>query len=121
MFCSSKSSISFHCLRQRANVAEDLSDVIKKRTGEETVVSDPTYDLRSGGPDFTDRLVATTFGTIALDAARHPAHLRQFARVVTLSGLRRGVREYPIEVAADEAFLLAGPRPLNREIVSTFL
>ena len=56
--------------RKKANVAEDLSDVIKKRTGEETVVSDLTYDLRSGGPDFTDRLVATTFGTIALDAAR---------------------------------------------------
>jgi len=56
--------------RKKANVAEDLSDVIKKHTGEETVVSDLTYDLRSGGPDFTDRLVATTFGTIALDAAR---------------------------------------------------
>ena len=56
--------------RKKANVAEDLSDVIKKHTGKETVVSDLTYDLRSGGPDFTDRLVATTFGTIALDAAR---------------------------------------------------
>jgi 6-phosphofructokinase 1 len=56
--------------RKKSNVAEDLSDVIKKHTGEETVVSDLTYDLRSGGPDFTDRLVATTFGTIALDAAR---------------------------------------------------
>ena len=56
--------------RKKANVAEDLSDEIKKRTGEETVVSDLTYELRSGGPDFTDRLVATTFGTIALDAAR---------------------------------------------------
>jgi 6-phosphofructokinase 1 len=56
--------------RKKANVAEDLSDEIKKRTGEETVVSDLTYDLRSGNPDFTDRLVATTFGTIALDAAR---------------------------------------------------
>ena len=52
--------------RKKANVAEDLSDVIQKHTGEETVVSDLTYDLRSGGPDFTDRLVATTFGTIAL-------------------------------------------------------
>src|SRR5246500_2356479 len=50
--------------RKKANVAEDLSDVIKKHTGEETVVSDLTCDLRSGGPDFTDRLVATTFGTI---------------------------------------------------------
>jgi len=31
-------------------------------------VSDLTYDLRSGDPDFTDKLIASTFGTIALDA-----------------------------------------------------
>lgn len=54
--------------RKKANVAEDFSDEIKKRTGEETVVSDLTYDLRSGAPDFLDTLVATTFGTMAYDA-----------------------------------------------------
>ena len=54
--------------RKKANVAEDFSDEIKKRTGEETVVSDLTYDLRSGAPDFTDKLVATTFGNMAYDA-----------------------------------------------------
>jgi 6-phosphofructokinase len=56
--------------RKKANVAEDLSDEIRKRTGEETVVSDLTYDLRSGGPDFTDRLVSATFGTLAFEAVR---------------------------------------------------
>ncbi|MFZ0591280.1 MAG: 6-phosphofructokinase [Bryobacteraceae bacterium] len=56
--------------RKKANVAEDFSDEIKKRTGEETVVSDLTYDLRSGAPDFTDKLVATTFGTMAYDAIK---------------------------------------------------
>jgi ATP-dependent phosphofructokinase / diphosphate-dependent phosphofructokinase len=54
--------------RKRANVAHDLSDEIEKRNGEETVVSDLTYDLRSGEPDFTDRLVSTAFGNIAFDA-----------------------------------------------------
>jgi 6-phosphofructokinase 1 len=54
--------------RKKANVAEDFSDEIKKRTGEETVISDLTYELRSGPPDFTDRLVSATFGAIALDA-----------------------------------------------------
>jgi 6-phosphofructokinase 1 len=54
--------------RKKANVAEDFSDAIKKRTGDETVVSDLTYDLRSGAPDFIDNLVATTFGTMAYDA-----------------------------------------------------
>src|SRR5579859_2270190 len=32
--------------RKKANVAEDLSDMIKQRTGDETIVSDLTYDLR---------------------------------------------------------------------------
>jgi 6-phosphofructokinase len=54
--------------RKKMSVAEDLSAEVKRRTGEETVVSDLTYDLRSGDPDFTDKLIASTFGTIALDA-----------------------------------------------------
>ena len=54
--------------RKKFNVAEVFSDEVKARTGEETVVSDLTYDLRSGAPDFTDKLVATTFGTMAYDA-----------------------------------------------------
>ena len=54
--------------RKKANVAQDLSDEIEKRTGEETNVSDLTYELRSGEPDVTDRLVSTTFGNIAFDA-----------------------------------------------------
>src|SRR6185312_9636735 len=54
--------------RKKASVAEALSEEIKKRVKEETIVSDLTYDLRSGDPDFVDKLVATTFGNMALDA-----------------------------------------------------
>jgi len=54
--------------RKKASVAEVLSDEVKRRTGEDTIVSDLTYDLRSGDPDFIDKLVASTFGTMALDA-----------------------------------------------------
>jgi 6-phosphofructokinase 1 len=53
--------------RKKMSVAEDLSDQIKARVGEETVVSDLTYDLRSGSPDFVDKMVAITFGNMALD------------------------------------------------------
>jgi len=53
--------------RKKMSVAEDLSDEIKRATGEETVVSDLTYDLRSGSPDFVDRLVAFTFAGMAMD------------------------------------------------------
>jgi 6-phosphofructokinase len=54
--------------RKKMSVAEDLSDEIKRATGEEAVVSDLTYDLRSGSPDFVDRLVAFTFAGMAMDA-----------------------------------------------------
>jgi 6-phosphofructokinase 1 len=54
--------------RKKASVAEALADEIKRRAGEETIVSDLTYDLRSGDPDFIDKLVALTFGNMAYDA-----------------------------------------------------
>ncbi len=54
--------------RKKMSVAEDLSNEIKAGTGEETVVSDLTYDLRSGSPDFVDRMVAITFAGMAMDA-----------------------------------------------------
>jgi ATP-dependent phosphofructokinase / diphosphate-dependent phosphofructokinase len=54
--------------RKKVSVAEALADEIKRRTGEETITSDLTYDLRSGDPDFIDKLVALTFGNMAYDA-----------------------------------------------------
>ena len=54
--------------RKKMSVAEDLTDEIKRASGEQTVVSDLTYDLRSGSPDFVDRLVAFTFAGMAMDA-----------------------------------------------------
>jgi 6-phosphofructokinase 1 len=54
--------------RKKGNVADALADEIKRCTGVETIVSDLTYDLRSGDPDFVDKLVALTFGNIAYDA-----------------------------------------------------
>jgi 6-phosphofructokinase len=54
--------------RKKASVAETLSGEIIGRTGEETVVSDLTYDLRGGSPDFMDKLIASTFGSMAFEA-----------------------------------------------------
>jgi ATP-dependent phosphofructokinase / diphosphate-dependent phosphofructokinase len=54
--------------RKKENVAEALAEEIHRRVHEETIVSDLTYDLRSGVPDFVDKLVANTFGTMALEA-----------------------------------------------------
>ena len=54
--------------RKKASIAEALADEIKRRAGVETIASDLTYDLRSGDPDFIDKLVALTFGNMAYDA-----------------------------------------------------
>jgi 6-phosphofructokinase 1 len=54
--------------RKKVSVAEDLSDELTLATSEETVVSDLTYELRSGSPDSTDRMVAFTFAAMAMDA-----------------------------------------------------
>jgi 6-phosphofructokinase len=54
--------------RKKMSVAEDLSNEIRAATGEETIVSDLTYELRSGSPDFVDRMVASTFADMAVDA-----------------------------------------------------
>jgi len=55
--------------RKKANIAEVLNEYFQQR-GEETIVSDLTYDLRSGAPDFVDRMVANTFGGMAIDTIR---------------------------------------------------
>jgi 6-phosphofructokinase 1 len=65
--------------RKKANVGEDLSDEIKKATGQETVVSDLTYELRSGSPDFVDKLVASTFASMAMDCIEKGEHGRMMA------------------------------------------
>jgi 6-phosphofructokinase 1 len=60
--------------RKKMSVAEDLSNEIKAATGEETIVSDLTYDLRSGSADFVDRMVASTFAGMAMDAIEEGKH-----------------------------------------------
>ena len=60
--------------KKKMNVGEDLADEIKKSTGEETIVSDLTYDLRSGSPDFVDKMVASTFASMAMDCIQQGQH-----------------------------------------------
>lgn len=60
--------------RKKFSIAEAFSDELIQHAKVETVVSDLTYDLRSGAPDFLDTLVATTFGTMAYDAITAGKH-----------------------------------------------
>jgi 6-phosphofructokinase 1 len=54
--------------RKKMSVGEALATEIKNRTNEESIVSDLTYDLRSGEPDFVDKMIATTYGNMALES-----------------------------------------------------
>ena len=57
--------------RKKINVGEAFSEEIQKRTKAETIVSDLTYELRSGEADFTDKMIATTFGHMAIECIQH--------------------------------------------------
>jgi ATP-dependent phosphofructokinase / diphosphate-dependent phosphofructokinase len=56
--------------RKKVDVGQALAQEVQKRLGEETVVSDLTYDLRSGEPDSIDQLVGITFANIAVELIR---------------------------------------------------
>jgi len=56
--------------RKKRNVGEDFGAEIRERTKEETVISDLTYELRSGEADFIDKMIATTFGNMAVECIR---------------------------------------------------
>jgi len=60
--------------RKKLSVAEDLSNEIRAATGEDTIASDLTYELRSGSPDSVDRMVAATFAGLAIDAIQEGQH-----------------------------------------------
>jgi 6-phosphofructokinase 1 len=53
--------------RKKANVGEMLGDAITRVTGLNTRVLDVTYDLRSGNPHALDKIVANTFGALAVE------------------------------------------------------
>jgi ATP-dependent phosphofructokinase / diphosphate-dependent phosphofructokinase len=92
--------------RKKTSVAEALADEIKRRAGEETIVSDLTYDLRSGDPDFIDKLIALTFGNMAYDAVLE-------GKTGLMSGLIEG--HYDLVPIPDAKL---GPRKLD--VASTY-
>lgn len=53
--------------RKKMNVGEQLAQEITRLTKLPTRPQDLTYDLRSGDPDPYDRIVATTYGALAVE------------------------------------------------------
>jgi len=68
--------------KKKTDIGQALGDEIRKRTGNEIMLADLTYELRSGEPDSTDQIVAITFGNIAADLIR----AETFGRLVALEG-----------------------------------
>ncbi|HLN58157.1 MAG TPA: 6-phosphofructokinase [Thermoanaerobaculia bacterium] len=55
--------------RHKQNVGEALADAITRATGLPTRAQDLAYDLRSGDPEPFDKIIANTFGTLAVELA----------------------------------------------------
>src|ERR1700674_372257 len=56
--------------RKKMDIGQTLGEEIRRRTGNEIMISDLTYDLRSGEPDAIDQIVAITFANVAVDLIR---------------------------------------------------
>jgi ATP-dependent phosphofructokinase / diphosphate-dependent phosphofructokinase len=65
--------------RKKVDIGHALAEILRQRTGEETMTSDLTYDLRSGDPDAVDQVVATTFANVALDLIADKTYGRMMA------------------------------------------
>jgi 6-phosphofructokinase len=53
--------------KHKENIGEVLATEIQARSGQETLASELTYDLRSGDPDAVDSMVGITFANVAMD------------------------------------------------------
>jgi 6-phosphofructokinase 1 len=62
--------------KKKVDIGHALGEEIRQRTGEETMVSDLTYDLRSGDPDALDQIAAITFANFAVDLISEGVHGR---------------------------------------------
>ena len=88
--------------RKKVDIGHALGREIKRRTGQEIMESDLTYDLRSGDPDAIDQLVAITYANIAVDLIRDGVHGRLVGlqngcySQVPLAGLPSGARKVDI-------------------------
>jgi len=65
--------------KKKEDIGHALAEEIRARTGEDTMSSDLTYDLRSGEADALDQMIAITFANLAMDLVRDGIHGRLIA------------------------------------------
>ena len=88
--------------RKKVDIGHALGEEVKRRTKQEIMESDLTYDLRSGEPDAIDEIVAITFANVAVDLIRDGVRGRLVGlqngcySQVPLAGLPSGARHVDV-------------------------
>ena len=104
--------------RKLGGIGELTASLLKERTGEEMIVQEVGYLMRSGAPDSLDLMVATNYAVMAADLALEGASGRMVAlrngtyTAVPISATREGVKR----VDVDELYDMDSYRPKVRHV-----
>ena len=104
--------------RKLGGIGELTASLLKEHTGEEMIVQEVGYLMRSGAPDSLDLMVATNYAVMAADLALEGASGRMVAlrsgtyTAVPMSATREGVKR----VDVDELYDADGYRPKVRHV-----
>ena len=104
--------------RKLGGIGELTAALLKERTGEDMIVQEVGYLMRSGAPDSLDLMVATNYAVMAADLALEGASGRMVAlrngtyTAVPISATREGVKR----VDVDELYDVDAYRPKVRHV-----
>jgi len=104
--------------RKLGGIGELTASLLKEHTGEEMIVQEVGYLMRSGAPDSLDLMVATNYAVMAADLALEGASGRMVAlrsgtyTAVPIGATREGVRR----VDVDELYDVEQYRPKVRHV-----
>ena len=104
--------------RKLGGIGELTAALLKERTGEDMIVQEVGYLMRSGAPDSLDLMVATNYAVMAADLALEGASGRMVAlrsgtyTAVPISATREGVKR----VDVDELYDAEAYRPKVRHV-----
>ena len=104
--------------RKLGGIGELTAELLKERTGEQTIVQVVGYLMRSGAPDSLDLMVATNYAVMAADLALEGSSGRMVAlrsgtyTSVPISATREGVKR----VDVDELYDVDEYRPKVRHV-----
>ena len=104
--------------RKLGGIGELTGQLLKERTGENMIVQEVAYLMRSGSPDSLDLMVATNYAVMAADLASEGSHGRMVAlrsgtyTSVPIDVTRQGVKR----VDTDELYDVDEYRPKVRHV-----